>query len=151
MTETNTSTYNRRYYLDNRKALLEKRRERYASDPFYRRRMKRQAKKSYEKRQASRPRTTRRPGVLRTPDGSLLYTTSVLAQAVGLSVHTLRKYHRQGVLPAPTKFDDKRGWRLYNQRQVRLLAGLFKALREKKITKTELTKYAKQGWDDVEG
>lgn len=149
MTSTDTSTYNRRYYLDNRKTLLEKRRERYATDPFYRRRMKRRAKEDYKRRQEVKPRTMVRPGVLQTPDGSILYTIGILSRAVGLSVHTLRKYHRRGVLPAP-QFFDKRGWRLYTQDQVRLLAGLFKALKEKKITKAELTTYAKRGWEDVE-
>ncbi len=150
MTTTNTATYNRRYYLDNKSKILEERRDRYANDPFYRRRMKRLAQEAYKKRQAEKPRTMVRPGVLQTPDGSILYTIGMLSKAVGLSVHTLRKYHRQGVLPAP-QFFDKRGWRLYTQKQIRLLAGLFKALKEKKITRTELTKHAKRGWDDVEG
>ena len=147
---TNTATYNRRYYLDNKRKILEERRERYATDPFYRRRMKRLAKDAYTKRQAEKPKTMVRPGVLRTPDGSVLYTIGMLSKVVGLSVHTLRKYQRQGVLPPP-QFFDKRGWRLYTQNQIRLLAGLFKALKEKKITKTELTKHAKRGWADGEG
>ena len=147
MNATATQTYNRRYYIDNRGKLLLQRRDRYANDPIYRRRMKRLARDNYAKRTEGQVKQVVRPGVMRTPDGSILYTVGVAAKASNRKVQTIRKYHRSGVIPNPL-FYDKRGWRLYTKEQILLLRTVFQALDDGRIKRADAISVLGRRWSD---
>jgi hypothetical protein len=129
----------RSWYESNKERLSIQRRERYRNDPEYRQRIK----EGRERQRAREKEARKRNGPKRTVDkrrikefkvehpeyGSCIaqfYSIGQLGLEVGLSVATLRRWERTGVLPA-TLYRSEGGHRLYTDDQVAIIAETYQA------------------------
>lgn len=127
--------YFQEWYDDNRDDLNERRRERYATDSVYRRKVQRwnqdarvrrreeAAREGREAKQAVKIKTT---GAWKTVevevDGVMvrMFTIGALARAIGKGISTIRVWERNGTLQE-TPYRSKKGDRLYTLEMVELI------------------------------
>jgi hypothetical protein len=104
------------WWDENRERVNAKRRERYASDPEYRKKQQEHTKKWKQRRRelnASQPRQRSRTMTMKLEGREVeMHTIGVFSERVGKSVITLREWERQGFIPQ-TPFRSSRGDRLY--------------------------------------
>jgi predicted transcriptional regulator len=81
-------------------------------------------------------------------DGNCLYTIGYLAQVTGRAECTIRNYITAGVIPDAAYYD-KRGWRIYTERKVKLVEEVFNSLLIGEITSLyQVSDELKKRWDD---
>ena len=114
----------RRWYVENREVTSQKRRKRYANDPIYRAKIKKQAL-SYRK-DRMKGHTVERT-LHRTWRGVPLqvFTSGHVIDEAGCTYYQLREWEDRGWVPAPV-FPDRH--RLYLKHQVTLIKALSDAL-----------------------
>lgn len=132
-----------KYYEQNKERINRRRRERYKNNAKVRDNIQERNKEYYATVSKRRPKQDRR---VITSKGSNYYSMGVLASKINREPQTVREYHRNGMLPEPS-FHDSRGWRLYTRNQIILSEKLFREYDSKKITKKQLKKLIKEGWD----
>jgi len=115
--KSNPTDYNREYYAEHRDKLSEKRKEKYASDPQHREKIKESSRDWYDenKPESVGPRRGRgfnRPRVLNVDGEQLLcHCAGEVARRIGIGVQTLSDWERDGIVPPATARDDlKRRW-----------------------------------------
>lgn len=132
------------YYEKNKERINRRRRERYKNNEEVRDTIQERNKNYYKKVSSRRPKQDRRVIVSK---GNSYFSMGVLAKKINREPQTVREYHRNGLFPEPS-FNDTRGWRLYTQNQVIMLERLFKQYDAKEITKKQLKRAVKEGWND---
>lgn len=135
------------YYDDNKEDINRRRRDRYASDPEYRERVKASAKQV--KKAAAE---AKKGHVARKYKGSKVLCTRIgdVAEAIGRSVSVIRFWEKEGTIPEPV-FEGSQ--RVYTDAQVALLSklstALLKAGPDKRITvaiKKDMAPIIKKKW-----
>jgi DNA-binding transcriptional MerR regulator len=98
------------------------RRAKYRSDPRYRETQKRRFREHYQETRQNIQPVDRRTVV--SGSGRLFVTIGRVGRLIGRQPNSIRRYHKQGVIPEP-RFYDARGWRLYTPSQTELLRNVF--------------------------
>jgi len=132
------------YYKKNRERILQKRRQKYALDPEYRKKVKKRNAEYH--RRTSKPKKPIESYQMVKVEDKTYFTIGIFAKAIGRKTITVREYHRRGLLPPPI-FVNSRGWRLYSQKQTIFAKKCFKKFDNHEITQEELIKQLKEGWD----
>jgi hypothetical protein len=111
--------YNKAYYDSKREELLARKRERYASDPELRERLK---------RDAAQRRQSKRTGPILTFNGEdhQAYRASDLADRVGKCMSTVNFWQKHGTIPE-TPFRSMGGYRLYTGPMIEAVAKALEA------------------------
>jgi hypothetical protein len=119
----------KKWYTENKERLLSERKEKYHSDPEYRRRRIREASESYYRRRQE-PKEIADRRLIQTTSGGEFFSIGKVSDLIGKKIQTIREYHRNGVIPQP-QYSNTRGWRLYSRRQAELLMRVFSAFDDK--------------------
>lgn len=135
------------WYEENREELLARRRATYRSNPEYREKRIEDAKERYRRTRRHREIEDRR--VIQREDEQF-YSIGRLGEIIDRSIQTIREYHRNDVIPAPTHFDS-RGWRLYSISQVELLRRTFAAFDRSEFSSlSEVARVLAEEWHNEE-
>jgi hypothetical protein len=122
--------YFKDWYERNKEDLNRRRREKYHTNPDYRKTQIQNAKKRYSEDQSRSVVADRR--VLRNDDGQRFWSIGVLSETINRTIQTIRGYHRNDFIPSPTHYDS-RGWRLYTSHQINLLQRVFRDFDERRL------------------
>lgn len=135
--------YNRTYYEKNRERIRKKRYERYHNNPNYRKKVKRRQKEYYNKYlkspDPSKGYTIKKHG------GKELFTIQYLAEILGYSESSIRKFEADGILPESV-YTDRRGWRYYSSAQIDLCVKAFGERRAGRWSDEEVKNYLASFW-----
>ncbi len=125
-----------RYYAAHKDEIAAKRKDRYHSDPEYRRKVLEQSAKRYERlrqkkldEMASNPKSPRVRGhnrpITKTIDGEevTLHSVSEFAHRVNRNVQTITAWEQKGVIPSATWIDNL-GRRWYSEHHMNTIAAL---------------------------
>ncbi len=135
----------KKWYRENKSKLSRRRKRRYHNDESFREQVKDRANKYYQRRRRKAVPVDRT--VIRSRAGEHYISIGKLATFINRKSDTIRQYHRTGVLPSPS-FYDTRGWRLYTQKQARLLRRAFMDLDSGRIESlSALTKVVQKQWE----
>lgn len=118
------------FYEANKKEISRKRKVRYRKDRTYREKARSTSRSYYVRVRKKEVPSDRR--VLSSPEGDRLMTIGRLSELIHRNIDSIRRYHRQGVIPEPAKFDS-RGWRLYTREQASVLMSAFRRLDRKEF------------------
>lgn len=110
MTEEGPVRYSKKYYRENRKVLLERKRQRYLNDPEYREKIQAASKIRKNKILAERREDRAKNGLKARPIWFKLdvagtevpvrmYTAGQLAKKLGRKTQTIRVWEKKGILP----------------------------------------------------
>lgn len=146
-------TYNSRYWEENKKDLLKKKRDRYKKDSEYRERMRQKARLYYAKKKKQEGTKVYQIGEstdlgsqVVEINGQLYCSASYAAKAAEVSLATLRRWCDSGVVPETLKEKHGRGWRWFTPHQIVLMEkykGYNKMDRRQKIA---VKSYVKMNW-----
>lgn len=101
------------------------RRAKYRQNPLYREQKKEEFREYYRGTRVDTQPVDRRTII--SGSGRLFVTIGRVSRMIGRESNSIRRYHKQGVIPEP-RFYDARGWRLYTSAQTRLLVEAFRRL-----------------------
>lgn len=133
------------YYAANKKKISDKRKKKYRKDPKYRSTVL-QKSKDYYNEKLKRPYLADRR-IFQTEEGQYI-SIGRLATLINKDVNTIRRYHRAGIIPQPTRVDS-RGWRLYGRSEATLLQTAFRAKQRGELANLrEVQAYIRQHWGD---
>ena len=128
----NEEDYNKEYYQRNKEKIREGRKQRYRKDPKYRRSIRTRTKAKHDALRNWRDATGYDRRVI--TDGKNKYISiGKLGDLITRSVHTIRSYHKTGVIP-DTGVCDSRGWRLYTLEQASICKEVFKRFDRGELT-----------------
>jgi hypothetical protein len=140
------------HYEKNKDEINAKRRRKYHDDPEYYKRVRSNAKESYNrtiKRMQPIDRQTIVDGT-----GEKYWSIGRVSRLIGRTIITIRRHHVDGVIPLPIYYDS-RGWRLYSTRQVSLLRKVFHKLDDEKDltvqSLSDVSKFLATCWEDKDG
>lgn len=117
--------YSKEYWKRNREAVLARRKARYHNDPEYRERVRAEARKYRERKRAEQGKDKQVVTIQGNEYPAL--TTQEVCDALEIAPARLKHFHATQYLPPPLV---SRPMRLYTKRQMHLIAGLEKFLRQ---------------------
>lgn len=131
------------WYDENRDRLSIKRKRRYWSNEKHREAIRGRARSYYN---SHKKHPTCSIMIKADEDGNLYYTIGKLSRLIHKAECTIRKYHLMGIFPKIDHFDS-RGWRLYSQKQVKLIVKVFRDFKRKKLrTLQDVKKELHKNW-----
>lgn len=160
--------YAKKYYQEHKEEILKKKRERYKTDPEYRKsivdakiknyKRYKEEKKAYKKLLKKNPLLKEPREVLIEVAGKKFIvpvrTLGYLATVLGTTVRMIRHWEREGIIPEP-KYRDGRGVRLYPDFQVKKIAEIWWGIRSQQpnpsrvqMQKTDMRARLHQLWAD---
>lgn len=143
MTQADLREYNERYYRENKIRILEKRKEKYKTDPAYRMRIQLNCQKSYRKRLKSK---SKRIGyTIKKKGGMELFSLAFITKLTGKSNEVIWRLENKGVIPIPL-YTDAREWRLYTEDQVKRVAMALDHLDTGNWTQDQVSFYLHKHW-----
>ncbi len=116
------------WYNENKDRLSAERKLEYRRNPVLRQRRQRQALTRYRTLKRRERPIDRRSVV--NQEGARFISIGRLSHLISRDVMSIRRYHRQGVIPEPL-FHDARGWRLYSMEQAILLRRVFRRFEDR--------------------
>ena len=166
-TEEKGSSYNKKYYEENREELLAKKAKRYREDPDYQAQIKersaaRKKRLAQEKRAKGIKPKRRQPYKPRIHTVEIngedreveMFTLGRLAMMLDRKIGTLRLWESKGILPQPL-YRDGRGVRLYTALQVQLILKAWREVKRehgdklrRRLANTEFPAALRQIWED---
>lgn len=162
MVSKNEKKYFRQYYLDHKKEIAAKKKERYQNDPEYRaaiqdrnrkvrafkKKKREEQKKKVEKKDPMKPKkfSVRIGGYERELS---MYSSTQLAKMMGRSVQTIRLWERDEVLPKAI-YRCNNNNRLYTEFQVKMLvAAMFDVVNEcGRLKLKRFSEHTRAIWDN---
>lgn len=140
------SEYYKEYYKTHRHVILERKRKRYHFDEEYRTKIKGNFKRRYDK--CLRSHSKEVGYTVKKVNGVQLFSIKYAAEMTGLSAKDLRRLEMVGVVPK-SLYTDKRGWRLYTERQIKRLAAILPGLQAGNIAEAEARELIKRDWRTI--
>ncbi len=153
------------YYQRHRGTIQKRRHQRYHEDSEYRETVREQSREYQRKRRATeRTKNPVRRGPNEPSDFTIdvggkdvlvhMYTTGMLAAALGRKAQTMRVWEKKGIIP-PALYRSPQGARLYTEFQSIRIVNIFQEefrshgdLAFTRITKTEFPRRVKELWRD---
>lgn len=138
-----------KYWRENKEKINKERRDKYHANPEHRTELREKAKRNYEKTRRRMVPIDRRTVV--SEDGKRYWSIGRIARLIGRNITTIRRYHKDGIIPEP-KYFDKRGWRLFDTNQANIMRQAFRRLDDeddKSVTSLkDVTALLIPLWDD---
>lgn len=140
-------SYNSLYYLQNKERISRRRKLRYKLDKNYREKTKRKARQHYrDNKKSPNPKIGYTVKVL---DGVKLFTIKYALTLINKSRDFLEDWEAAGFIPKSV-YVDTRGWRLYSEYQLKLLAHAIGKYDDRKWSKVEVRDYLFKYWEKGE-
>lgn len=117
------------WYQRNKEMLSERRKAKYKKDKKRREKIREKARLYYQKfEKVKEPKDRRTVSSGKTE----FVTIGKLSEMIGRDDHTIRTYHKAGILPSPDAFDN-RGWRLYHPKVAKIIKKAFELFDDGKM------------------
>lgn len=138
------SDYNSLYYLQNKERISRRRKVRYKIDRNYREKTKSKARKYYRDNRKS---PNKKVGyTVKVLDGVKLFTIKYALSLIHKSRDFLEDWEAGGNIPKTT-YVDTRGWRLYSEYQLKLLAHAIGKYDDREWSKDQVRNYLFLNWE----
>lgn len=142
-TQADWMEYNERYYNENKVRILQKRKDKYKTDPVYKIRIQKNAKRSYQKHLKSK---SKRIGyTIKKKGGIELFSLAFITKLTGKDNEFIWRLERKKVIPVPL-YTDAREWRLYTEDQVKRVAMALDHFDTGKWTLDQVRSYLHEHW-----
>jgi len=143
MPDTDRAEYHKSYYKEHRKNILADRKKKYKNDAEYRQKAKNRFKKRYDVHLRS---PSKEVGyTVKKVNGRQLFSIKYMAEMTGLSSGDIRELEHKGIIPK-SLYTDRRGWRLYTEQQVKLVAVVLVRQSAGDIRPVEAIELIKRDW-----
>jgi hypothetical protein len=140
-----SSTYQKKYYEDNKDIISDLRKIRYQTDPKYREKIKRRSRSAYRKSLKS---PDKKLGyTVKVVDNITLYSVKYVLEVIGKSRDFLDAWEATGHIPKST-YMDSRGWRLYSGGQIDLLDLAIDMYDKKEWNKEQVREFLTAKWEE---
>jgi len=146
--------YNKRYYKHHKKRITASRKRRYKQDPDYRSRIRTASREAYRRNTGvscslGEP-VDDMPDVIEY-EGRRYYPLSYAAESADVSVQTIRRWHKMGIIPDMLQETDGRKWRWFTSHQLVLLQKMRGYNNMSHVKKREAKEYVAETWDGEDG
>ena len=144
--EAEEKEYHKDYYDKNKDTISELRKIKYHTDREHRERIKSKARQSYRKRLKPLDPDNKIGYTVKVVDGLSLYSMKYALAIMKRSRDFLLTWESSGRIPKST-YTDSRGWRLYSEYQITLLAMAIEKYDEKEWNKEQVRAFLHANWN----